>query len=157
RVFQVPGPLHLEHKLFRSLDVATSGRCDRWVASCRWTYDEYRRLGVPTDRVFLSYYGTDLGSLAVGQRGVLRRELGLGREAPLRGLVAHIYPPKRFIGQTRGLKGHEDFIDAFGMIQQKVPDARGVIVGGPWNGATGYERRLRKRARSICRDGIVFT
>jgi glycosyltransferase involved in cell wall biosynthesis len=88
---------------------------------------------------------------------VLRRELGLGREAPLLGLVAHIYPPKRFIGQTRGLKGHEDFIDAFGMIQQKVPDARGVIVGGPWNGATGYERRLRKRARSICRDGIVFT
>lgn len=157
RVFQVPGPLHLEHKLFRSLDVATSGPCDRWVASCRWTYEEYRRLGIPTDRVFLSYYGTDLGSLAVGQRGVLRRELGLGSETPLLGLVAHIYPPKRFLGQTRGLKGHEDFIDAFRMIQQKVPDARGVIVGGPWNGATAYERRLRKRARALCRDGIVFT
>jgi glycosyltransferase involved in cell wall biosynthesis len=68
-----------------------------------------------------------------------------------------MYAPKRFLGQTRGLKGHEDFIDAFRIVQRKHPHARAVVVGGPWNGATTYEQSLRNRARAACGDRILFT
>jgi glycosyltransferase involved in cell wall biosynthesis len=157
RVFQVPGPLHLEHAAFRRLDLATSGSNDAWIGSCRWTCDEYRRRGIPAERVFLSYYGTDVDTLRSAERGVFRRDLGLTAGAPLVGLVAHMYAPKRFLGQTRGLKGHEDFIDAFRIVLDRRPEVRVVIVGGPWNGAAVYERRLRARAREACGDRILFT
>jgi glycosyltransferase involved in cell wall biosynthesis len=157
RVFQVPGPLHLEHAAFRRLDLATSGASDSWIGSCRWTCNAYRRLGVPSERVFLSYYGTDVDTLGRGERGEFRQQLQLPRDVPLVGLVAHMYAPKRFLGRTRGVKGHEDFIDAFRIVQRKHPDAFAVVVGGPWNGATTYEQSLRKRARAACGDRIVFT
>jgi len=157
RLFQVPGPLHLEHAAFRLLELATSGPTDAWIGSCRWTCEEYLRHGVPAERVFLSYYGTDVDTFRVGERGAFRRDLGLSTNAPLAGLVAHIYGPKRFLGHTRGLKGHEDLIDAFRMVLAKCPDARAVVVGGPWNGASEYERRLRARARAACGDRIIFT
>src|SRR6185295_6374936 len=60
RVFQVPGPLHLEHAITRRLELATAGPRDHWIGTCRWTEQAYLRLGVPRERVFLSYYGTAL-------------------------------------------------------------------------------------------------
>ena len=65
RIFQVPGPLHLEHGFFRRLDLRTAGPRDVWVGSCAWTQQEYVRRGVPAERVFLSYYGTDVAALAI--------------------------------------------------------------------------------------------
>src|SRR5579862_6199516 len=35
RVFQVPGPLHLEHRLYRSWDLSCAGPRDFWIASSR--------------------------------------------------------------------------------------------------------------------------
>src|SRR5262249_38225509 len=109
------------------------------------------------ERVFLSYYGTDVDPLRLGARGAFRREIRLEPDAPVVGLVAWMYAPKRFLGQTRGLKGHEDFIDAIRIVAGRLPAVRAGIVGGPWNGATAYERRLRTRARTVCGDRIVFT
>src|ERR1700692_2573587 len=37
RVFQVPGPLHLEHFFFAHLDTASAGPQDHWIAGWRWT------------------------------------------------------------------------------------------------------------------------
>jgi len=157
RLFQVPGPLHLEHAPFRTLDLATAGPRDAWIASCRWTREEYLRRGVPSDRVFLSYYGADLAGIRSGTRGVLRRELGLDPHTPLVGMVAYLYPPKWFLGQRRGIKGHEDFIDAFAEVARVRPEVRAVVVGGAWTGATRYERRLRAYARRRCGTAILFT
>src|SRR6266508_2536216 len=36
RVFQVPGPLHLEHPLFRAVEIGTAGPADSWIGSCEW-------------------------------------------------------------------------------------------------------------------------
>ena len=36
RIFQVAGPLHLEHPLFRAGEAACAGRRDWWVASSRF-------------------------------------------------------------------------------------------------------------------------
>lgn len=156
RVFQVPGPLHLEHFFFRQGEFRTAGAADCWIASCRWTQDCYRRLGAAEERVFLSYYGTDLREIDLPATGKLRRELGAGGDLMLVGMVAYMYPPKRFLGQRRGIKGHEDFIDALQICLRKNAPLLGVVVGGGWDGATAYERRLQAYGQKRLGDNIRF-
>lgn len=67
-----------------------------------------------------------------------------------------MYAPKRFIGQTAGLKGHEDFIAAFPIAKKKVPNLHGVIIGGAWNGAASYENHLRKLGHRVCNGYLTF-
>lgn len=156
RIFQVPGPLHLEHPFFRKVEIATAGPMDHWVGSCRWTCDRYRSSGIAAENVHLSYYGTDLDIFASGEKGHLRRTLGIDEKVPIVGMVAFMYAPKRYLGQRRGLKGHEDLIDALSICLQSEPDIRGVIIGGGWNGASGYESRIRAYGRKKCGDRIFF-
>jgi glycosyltransferase involved in cell wall biosynthesis len=156
RIFQVPGPLHLEHPFFARLDISSAGPQDHWIACCRWTNRKYRSLGVPSDRVFLSYPGTDLNSFNEHRTGALRRELNLPPDVPLVGMVCYMYAPKRFLGQSTGLKGHEDFISAFQIAQKTIPNLRGVIIGGAWNGAAKYEQRIRRIGHSACPDSLTF-
>jgi hypothetical protein len=37
KLFQVPGPLHLEHGFFRTVEMGLADRHDFWIASCEWT------------------------------------------------------------------------------------------------------------------------
>lgn len=143
RIFQVPGPLHLEHRFFRVAEILTAGSSDYWIGSCRWTCDRYKSSGVKADRIFLSYYGGDLSELVTHERGKLRHELGLSADTPIVGMVAYMYGPKRYLGQLHGLKGHEDLIDAMTFVAAKVPNAVCVMVGSAAPGAEGYEKRVR--------------
>lgn len=156
RVFQVPGPLHLEHFALRQGEFRLAGPEDRWIASCQWTQDCYRRLGVPEERVFLSYYGTKLDKIDRPASGILRRELKVDDDTKLIGMVAYMYPPKRLLGQRRGIKGHEDFIDALQICMARKMPVRGVIIGGAWNGAESYEKRLRAYGQKRLGDNIHF-
>ncbi len=156
RVFQVPGPLHLEHSLFRSADLATAGEADYWMGSCRWTCDRYARSGIDRDRIFLSYYGLDLEDFEAARPGQLRRELGVAPQKKIVGMIAYMYAPKRYLGQRRGLKGHEDLIDAMALCRREDPHVLCVMVGGAWDGATSYEQRVKAYAREKCPDGVVF-
>lgn len=156
RVFQVPGPLHLEHALYRRAEIATSGPSDHWIGSCRWTCARYRSLGIATHRIFLAYYGGDIGEFECPPSGQLRSELGLPSDVPIIGMVAFMYAPKWYLGHKRGLKGHEDLIDAMAIVRETQPDAICVMVGGAWNGATRYESRVRAYADRNCPKGIVF-
>jgi len=156
RIFQVPGPLHLEHVPFRTAEILTAGPRDHWIGSCRWTCERYRRSGISGDRVSLSYYGTDLEGWDDPPQGILRRELGLDESARIAGTVAHMYAPKRFLGQRRGLKGHEDLIDALALCMRDDPALRGVFIGGAWEGADAYERRIRAYGQKRCGARAVF-
>jgi glycosyltransferase involved in cell wall biosynthesis len=156
RIFQVPGPLHLEHALFTGLDISLAGPSDWWIATCRWTQERYLQLRVPGDRVFQTYAGTDVSQFHPGRSGKLRRELGLAAAAPLIGMVAYMYAPRLYLGQTRGIKGHEDFISAFRLLEKRRPGIHGVVVGGPWGDADWYEQRLRSLAAKSCGDALRF-
>jgi lipopolysaccharide/colanic/teichoic acid biosynthesis glycosyltransferase/glycosyltransferase involved in cell wall biosynthesis len=156
RVFQVPGPLHLEHPAFRALDLRSAGPADRWVGSCRWTCERYLASGIPEDRVFLSYYGSCLRELGRGQAGRLRQILGADPGARLVGMVSYMYRPKRYLGQTRGLKGHEDLIDALALCRSRDPRIVGVFIGGAWDGAAAYEARVRRYGASRLGDAARF-
>jgi glycosyltransferase involved in cell wall biosynthesis len=96
--------------------------------------------------VFLSYYGGDLDELVIHEKGGLRRQLGVSDDSLIVGMVAYMYPPKRYLGQRRGLKGHEDLIDAMAVVQAVVPQAICVMVGSAPAGAEEYERQIRRYA-----------
>jgi glycosyltransferase involved in cell wall biosynthesis len=156
RVFQVPGPLHLEHAPSRLVEIATAGPGDYWIGTCRSIAGIYRHAGVAPGRLFVCDYGVDLGEHTPRPRGKLRRELGLDHRAKVVGMVALMYAPKRFLGQRRGLKGHEDLIDALALCRKVESDIVGVFVGGAWGRATAYEGRVRAYARERCGDRVTF-
>lgn len=156
RVFQVPGPLHLEKEPYGSLEIKLSDQNDYWIATCKWTRDKYLKLGIPSERVFLSYYGTDISSFEQSNRGKLRKELGIPSNDPIIGMIAFMYPPKRYLGYNVGIKGHEDFIEAFSHVKKAMPKARGIIVGGQWGKGDQYERKLKRYAQENCGDSMTF-
>lgn len=156
RIFQVPGPLHLEHAFFRHAELFTAGHSDYWIGSCKWTCDLYRQSAVPQDRLFLSYYGTDIDNFVGCKPGKLRQVLGVDASIKLVGMVAYMYAPKTYLGQTRGLKGHEDLIDAIAICLQTEPNIQGIFIGGAWNDAIAYERRIRAYGKKKCAEHVVF-
>jgi glycosyltransferase involved in cell wall biosynthesis len=157
RVFQVAGPLHLENRVFAWLDLALAGPRDSWIATCEYTREKYRMRGVAPEKLFLSRIG--MGAIQVGDRrnDKMRRELCIPLDAPVVGMVAHIYAPKFFLGQTRGVKGHEDFIAAIALIKKTRHDIRGVIVGGSWEkSGNWYQKRLRSLGERTCGSTLIF-
>lgn len=155
RIFQVPGPLHLESTPFRIAEVASAGRSDYWIGSCKWTCQRYVQSGISSQRVFLSYYGSDLRPFIAATGGKLRSELGLAQSTKVVGMVAFMYRPKWYLGQRRGLKGHEDLIDAVASLVPETPDVVCVIVGGAWDSTT-YEQSVRDYGRCRLGDRVIF-
>lgn len=152
RVFEVPGPLHLEHFIYRQADILTAQKgIDFWIPTCRWSYNTYKKCGIDENRLFLTYYGSDLSNKEY-EKGKLRKELNLKDSDIVVGMVAYMYAPKHFLGEKRGLKGHEDLIDAVSLIQDKYPNLHLVIVGGAWNGATDYEKKVVAYGKEHCKQ-----
>lgn len=156
RIYQVAGPLHLEHGAFRKLEIGLSTERDYWIGSSRCTIHHYLRSGVSRRRLLLSYYGLDVSKNEDIKPKFLRKLLNLDEDDILIGNVSWMYAPKYYLGHTKGLKRHEDMIDALGIIVRQNPSVKGVFVGGAWNGAEWYENRLRARARRVAGDRIIF-
>ena len=142
RVFEVPGPLHLEHAVYRNIELLTAQKKkDFWIPTCQWSMDKYKECGIDDSHLFLTYYGGDLVDRDY-KKGLLREELGLKEIDIIVGMVAYMYAPKKYLGEKRGLKGHEDLIDAVAMIQDKYPNMHLVFIGGHWVGAEKYEQQV---------------
>jgi glycosyltransferase involved in cell wall biosynthesis len=158
RVFQVPGPLHLESAAYRTLDVRSASRRDWWVGTSRYIVNLYRRAGVPESRLRLAYAPVDLSYYSKREPGWLRERFGIPDSKRIVGMVAYMYPPHRMLpGRRRGIKGHEDLIDAFALLRVRRDDLVLVIVGAAWGGATDYERTIRSYARDRCGSDVIFT
>lgn len=147
RIFQVPGPLHLEHAFFRRWELMSAGPADRWIASSSYIESLYRAHGVASDRLFLSYYGNRMAP-SLPRQGRLRKRLGISQQQLVVGNINYIYPPKWYLGQTRGLKRHEDVIDALAKVCSTREDVTGVLVGSQWGGGDRYQKALERRAAS---------
>jgi glycosyltransferase involved in cell wall biosynthesis len=147
RIFQVPGPLHLEQAVFRWAEIAMARPNDYWIGTCSATQKRYLQSGIHARRVFMCFYGTypEL-FLERKTKGKLRCELGLADDIPIVGMVAFMYKPKRIMGKRRGIKGHEDLIDAVAIAAEEVPNLKVVFIGGAWDGAAAYEKAIRRYA-----------
>ena len=156
RVFQVPGPLHLEHGATRTADLWSAGSTDYWIASCRKTRDIYLSAGIAPERVGFSYYGTDTDALVEARPGRVRPGLGLPSTTRLIGMVAYAYRPKRWLGRRKGIKGHEDLIDAVALLRKERRDVAVVFAGGPWVGAETYFESIKRYASPVLGSRALF-
>jgi glycosyltransferase involved in cell wall biosynthesis len=157
RLFQVPGPLHLEHPFWRKLEISTAGPRDAWIASSRCILGHYQAAGISPERLYLSYYGTRVETYPSKGTGLLRKLHGIDKHQKIVGNANFIYPPKWYLGQTRGLKAHEDVIDALGIVVRQRADVTGILIGGSFMKSQWYEKRLRDRARAAGGDRILMT
>lgn len=156
RVFQVPGPLHMEMFPFRMLELATAAEEDYWIATSRAILSHYLRAGVSSERVFLSYAGTDNERFRGQRTGQLRRRLGLADSEFVVGNISYVYAPKWYCMQRVGLKRHEDLIDGIALAAEKDRCIRGVLVGGPWGSDSRYFEKLRRYARKRSGNAVIM-
>jgi glycosyltransferase involved in cell wall biosynthesis len=147
RIFQVPGPLHLEQWYTRYPELLLAGDKDFWIASSQFTKQFYEAAGVPAEKLFLSYYSADKNRFSTKRTGYLRNKLNIPRNALVVGNINLIYPPKQYLGHRVGLKCHEDVIEAISLVQQVRKDVWGVLVGGTFGKAGAYEEKLRRLAK----------
>jgi len=157
RFFQLPGPSHLYYPLLKWVEICIAQkRNDYWIGSCRFSCDTYIKAGIRKERVFLSYYqGLPKEIPEFRDEKKLHREFGLPDTAILIGMISYMYPPKRYLGQTRGIKGHEDFIEAIAIASKENPNIYGLCIGGAWNGNVKYEKDIHEFARRRT-DHIIF-
>lgn len=157
RAFQLPGPSHLYYSFLKRLEIVLAQKDrDYWIGSCQYSCDVYLKSGIDPKRVFLSYYvGLPKEIPMYNDEKKLRRELGLPDSAVMIGMISYMYPPKWYVGQTRGIKGHEDFIEAIAIASKTNPNIYGLCIGGAWNGNVKYEKQVHDFARKLT-DHIIF-
>ena len=117
---------------------------DQLIAVSNRVRDDLVQLRVaPAARFRVVPLGLDLAPLfdISGQRGALRRELGVTPDAPLVGIVGRLFP----------IKNHALFLDAAARLLTERPDARFVIVG---DGALRGDLEARAQAPDLA--GRVF-
>mgnify|MGYP003636221646 CR=1 FL=1 len=158
RVFHVPGPLHLEHLLFRSVELALAQQQDYWLASCMWTRQRYQDSGIASTRIGLAYYGVNEEDFLFQQSPTvnIKQQLNLPEDSFVVAMVAYFYAPKPYLGQTRGLKGHEDLIDAIAIVKQSHANVKCIFVGGPWANADSYFQKVKQYAEQKAPGTCVF-
>ncbi|AYF43817.1 hypothetical protein BALOs_0807 [Halobacteriovorax sp. BALOs_7] len=163
RIFQVPGPLHLEHAIFKYIDLFSARKNDRWIASSKHIKSLYIKSGINEERVDLSYYGNDYSQFNSSDSDHLKRDHHLRNKYGFKdsdiviGNVCYIYPPKKFLGQKVGLKNHEVMIKAIEIARQQEPRIKGLFIGGQWGDSTSYEQLLRRSIPVDERENIVIT
>jgi glycosyltransferase involved in cell wall biosynthesis len=143
RVFQVPGPLHLEHRNTRWAEISSAGKNDYWIASSQSIMRLYEHANIPSAKRFISYYSADTDLFSTHRENYLREKLNIPRNAVVVGNINLIYPPKWHLGQAVGLKCHEDIIEAISQVQRARDDVWGVLIGGTFDKSRKYEEKLR--------------
>lgn len=156
KIFQVPGPLHLEKKLTRALEVKLANKFDYWIPTCKLSENIYLSLGINKNRLMKTFYGTDISIYKKKDIGILRKEFEIPERFKIVGMVAYAYAPKKWLGQTRGLKGHEDLIDAMQIVLQKDPNVKCVMIGGAWLGADQYYQSIVDYGKEKLDNNILF-
>lgn len=157
RFFQIAGPLHLENRATRLLDVHSAGRSDYWVPACEMSKRLLLEAGIPSERVQLIYHGLRKDRFVAGRQGKLRSLLGVGAGIPIIGMVAYMYAPKTYLGQSRGIKGHEDLIDAVSLLPKQFDQSVLAVVGGPWGDAgRNYAERVMRYGKSRLGERVHF-
>lgn len=133
--------------LFRNLERTASRWCDRMIFISRPLLDWALREGVTKrEKSVTIYSGIELNRfvpVSEEEKDRLRERWGLGREAPVVGIVSKLWEGK----------GHSILIQAFRGIHEEIPDARLVIVG------EGYLKdRLAQQVRQLgLGTSVLFT
>lgn len=158
-IFHVPGPLHIENRLTRLLDIRSARENDYWIASSTAIERLYEKAGVDQGRVFLSHFGVDLEKFKEGLDANghdIRRIYGIPDDDVMLINVSFFYPPKWYLGHTKGIKNHEGLIKGFAKALSLKDNITLVLVGKEWGEGNRYERRLRNIADRNGGGKVIF-
>ena len=100
--------------------------------------------------------GTDLSAFDAPGNNNIRRELSLSPDDFIICMVAYMYRPKRYLLQSRGLKGHEDVIDAVHLLHKQGRKVKVVFVGGEWGRRSSYFEKVKKYGENRLGDSVYF-
>lgn len=167
RLAMVAGPFHLEAGPTRWLDRATAWMESALIPSCEKSRDLYRDMGVAETRAALIYYGVDTRKFDAANTPTagIRAQYGWPDETPVVALVSWFYtrlPPAWWTPEPlhhRGFKGQEDFVIAASLILSEFPEAKFLLVGGPFDeGGRHYMEDVRALVRSLdLEEHVIFT
>ncbi len=122
-------------------EAAVIGCSDAVLASCAVEAIQLEALyGADPNRLEIVPLGVETAFFSPGDRAQARRAAGLPRGVPLLACIGRIQP----------LKGFDVAIRALGLLDDRVPDAHLVIIGGP-SGQAGEaeEERLRTLVKAF--------
>lgn len=159
KIFEVIGPLHLENPVTRRLDILTSNKRDYWLATCKWTRNCYISNGINKRRIGLTYLGVDekdFENLEQYDIEGLRKKYKIPTDHKVVGMVAYFYSPKYYLGQKRGLKGHEDLIDAMVLVKKSFPKVTCIIIGKHWGTSDKYRKKVIQYAQKKDKELFRF-
>jgi len=167
RLGMLAGPYTLQAPITRWFDRDTSWMETGLIPSCELSMQLYQSLGVRKERLTLIYYAPDDRKFSVEQTQPLnlREEFGWPPNTPLIGKVAYFYPPQSGKGWVppdmdgKGIKGHEDLVNAAPAILAEFPEAKFLLVGSGWGKAgEEYLEKVKKLVRDLkLESSIIFT
>lgn len=146
RIFQVPGPLHLENRMFKFWDILSAKKNDKWIASSKYILNLYMKSGLSEKRVGLSYYGNHLQAYSDLDEN-LRKKYKIAKNSFIVGNLSYFYAPKAYLFQRVGLKGHELFIKVLSKCK-----IRGIVFGKQFGVSQSYYDKVKSRAP----ESIIF-
>jgi len=113
----------LKTRVFLTIERALAKGTHRIVVVGDGQREEIASFGVaPLDKLVAIRLGLELGAFLDAEqlRGQLRRELGVGTDVPLVGIVARLAP----------IKAHEDFLQAAAEVHKVLPRVCFLVIGG---------------------------
>jgi glycosyltransferase involved in cell wall biosynthesis len=167
RLGMLTGPFILQAATSRWIERATCWMDTGLIPSCECSMQLYQSLGVKSERLTLVYYAPDEVKFSTEDVEPLdlRAEFGWPPGTPLIGKVAYFYPPLSGRGwipeylEGRGVKGHEDLINAAPLVLAEFPEAKFLLVGSGWGEAGDkYMEELKEIVREMGLErSIIFT
>ncbi|HEV8587271.1 MAG TPA: glycosyltransferase family 4 protein [Pyrinomonadaceae bacterium] len=167
RLAMIAGPFQLEAPTCRWIDRATWWMETTLIAACEKSVELCREIGVRKDRLCLIYYTPDEQKFdpAKTRRAKIREQFGWAPDTPVIGMIAYFYPRLLKSGwipdyaQNRGVKGHEDLINAAVIVLKRFPNAKFLLVGSGWTAAGDqYQEEMKTMVRKLgLEDSVIFT
>src|SRR5215471_8984015 len=168
RLAMIASPFHLEARLSRYLEQATSFMETMLIPTCESARTLCQQLGIPWQRLApVIYYGPDQRNFdpQTIAPANLREDFGWPEDTLVITNVAYFYhrmPGSRWIPPEvhgRGHKGHEDLVKAVPRVLEQFPRAKFLLVGSGW-GPKGeaYLDEIKTMVRDLgLEDTVIFT
>lgn len=159
---QLGGPLTLEMKVFRRLDLATAMFDDKIICSSYNIRDIYAKYRVSRHKCEVLHYAFPLDPfLSINKkeaRKIIRTEFNIEESANVIGMVAYLYDSNFRQFKNVGLKGHETLIAAAKEIVNEQKNTIFLIVGQDIDGGDKYLKKLKLLvAQTGLEANFIFT
>ena len=116
---------------------------DHFITVSHWVAEGIGAFGVPSTKKTVVYDGISLDHIdRSSEKSTFRKRFGVPEDAFVVGLVGMLIP----------WKGQHLFIDAFMLNVKRIPNLVIILIGGPPENGTQFERELKQR---VDRDGIA--